>query len=306
MNALITGKGQIGRALARHLSFRGDRVSFFSSKDKRSTFPGRASKSDVVFLAIPTRDTGEAALEYIRDAVHAGKPVITCEKGSLAYHFEEVRPYLKRVGYTASVGGGSRMLSLFSFPHLGLKRMTGIVNGTLNFLFSECARGQDPYLVLTRAQKLGLCEPGNNSLSDVVNAEVKDILLKTAILFNSSEVSKETLSASEFGEIRVSEKEILHQLGRKTMRFAVSIGREQNSVQKDGLYDCLHLRKGEWHIRASLTHVSSLPFNPFPKLYQNALIIEDAAGLTQIIGPGAGPVPTAATMIMDAMNLINQ
>jgi homoserine dehydrogenase len=305
MNVLIVGNGQMGQAVARVGSFRGHKSSFFTSRDERSQFLARAAENDVVCIAISTHDTGEAALGYILDAMRAGKPVALCEKGSLAYHFDEIRPYLGRIGYTAAAGGASGMLSLFSFPHLGLERIIGIVNGSLNFEFSECARNKDPYQVYSYIQRLGLCEPEKgSSLSGFVNGEVRDIVLKASIIFNRSGISDETLSASEFGEICLFEDEVLRQLARKSMRFVVSIAKKPNPAIDDHLYDCLRVRKGEWHIEIGLAHMSLLPFCPFPERQQNALVIEDYAGSTQITGIGAGPIPTAATMIMDAQNLV--
>ena len=92
MNALIVGKGRIGYAVAREWESRGGKASFFTSKDDRSQFVKRAESNDIVFLAIPTRDNGEIALEYINDSVvEARKPIVTCEKGAFAYHFKQIK-----------------------------------------------------------------------------------------------------------------------------------------------------------------------------------------------------------------------
>lgn len=303
MKALIVGgNGQVGQAVAKLWSLKGNESSTFGSKDDRSKFEERAKQCGVIFLTIQTRDTGETALGYALDSVRADRRLVTCEKGLLGYRFQEIRSHLKHIRYTASVGGGSRMMSLFSRRRLGLKKMTGVVNGTLNFLFSECARGQDPYLALADAKRLGLCEPGNNSLADVVNGELRDILLKVSILFNCSGISDEALSAKEFASVAVGEDEVLGQLARKTVRFVVSISKIPNEAMSDSLYGCLYVRKGEWHIQAGLARMSSLPFNPFPERQQNALVIEEGGGLTQVTGIGAGPIPTAETMIMDVLD----
>jgi homoserine dehydrogenase len=211
---IVGGNGHVGQALSKQLIKLGHSVSLFGSRDNRLTFTDRVSRADVVFMTIPTCDTGEIALGYHLEALVAGKSMITCEKGALAYHYGKLKLYLDlgKIGYTATVGGGSGILSLFLFPHLHLKQIVGVVNGTLNFLFSECARGKDPYQVLAHASRLGLCEPGQSSLAGVVNGEIQDMVLKLVNLVNFSGVSSQVLHASEFGSLYLSESEILNQL----------------------------------------------------------------------------------------------
>jgi homoserine dehydrogenase len=141
MRAFIVGKGRIGSALGKELESRGWEVSFFTSQDDRATFLRRAMQSDIVALAIDTRDDGAIARSFLLEALRAGIPVVTCEKGALANYFEELEPYLLRIGYTATVGGGSRLLSLLRRPLKRLAYIRGVVNGTLNFLFWSVAQG---------------------------------------------------------------------------------------------------------------------------------------------------------------------
>lgn len=299
MNVLIIGTGKIAKALARICLSRGDGVSFFSSKDDRSQFQQRAAENDIVFLAIPTRDKGEIALAYILDTLQVGKPIVTCEKGSSAYHFDKIKPHFGRIGFMATVGGASDMLGLFAFPHFGLGKITGIVNGTTNFLFSECGQGKDPYDVLAEAQSLELCEPGNDSLAGVVNAEIDDMCLKAVPLFLHSGISEEPFRADEFGKVYLSEGEILHELRRNRGRFVVSIGRKRDPAIRDRIYRALYVQKGGWHIQVGLADMNRLPFLPFPKLQENTLVTEDMTGSTQITGIGAGSKATAATMVLN-------
>jgi homoserine dehydrogenase len=304
LKALIIGNGQVGRAVARQLSGIVDRTSFFGSKDDPSQLKNRVLESDVIFVSISTRDTGESALSYLLEGVCSGKPVITCEKGALAYHFEMLKPHLSRIGYSATVGGASGMLSLFHYPRTGLKRVVGIVNGTLNFLSSECTLGKSPYSVLAEALRLGLCEPGSNSLARVVNAEIKDVLLKTAIILNFAGILQETTKPTLFGDLLVSEEEAVRQLANRQVRFAVVIEKSHYSPHRDVLYDCLRVVRGGWQVRVGFMPVSSLSLRHLPSKQQNALMIEDRGGCTEIFGTGAGPTPTAAAMIGDALTLM--
>ena len=88
-------------------------------------------KSEVVFLTISTLDKGEAARDYIISCMNAGIPVITCEKGSLSYHAVMLKPYLKNIGYSAAVGGGTMILGYVKSRHLEDRQVSisAVLNG---------------------------------------------------------------------------------------------------------------------------------------------------------------------------------
>jgi len=301
---IVGGNGHVGQALSWQLSRLGHSVSLFGSRDSRTTYLAHVAESDVVFIAIPTRDKGEIALGYILEALNKGKPVITCEKGALAYHYEKLKPYLSQIGYMATVGGGSGMLSLLSSPQIQLKRIVGVVNGTLNFMFSEYARIKDTKKLLAEVGQLGLCEPGQLDLGSVCNAEIHDMILKLVNVFNLSGVSDKVLHVSELGSLYLCESEILYQLKKQTRRFVISISKER-SLSTDSLYDCLHVWKDGWCAEIGIVEVTSQPFKMLPRFEENTLLIEDYAGVTQIMGKGAGAIPTAGAMISDMSKVLS-
>ena len=95
------------------------------------------SSVDLAFLTIPTFDTGETARDYILSFTGQSIPIVTSEKGALAYHFAELEEVIANglLGYSAAVGGGSRMI-----PYLrdrgsnNLYGLHGVLNGTVNYL----------------------------------------------------------------------------------------------------------------------------------------------------------------------------
>jgi len=291
---IVGGNGQIGNELADQLFKLGHEIETFGSDELRSSFTQKLIGVDVVFIAISTKDKGEIALAYILDALDHGKLVITCEKGALAYHFDMLRPHLSRIGYSATVGGGSRLLSLLDFPYLGLNHIFGVINGTLNYILSKVAEGTDPYVALPKAQNLGLCEPGASTLEKVYMAERFDTLLKLVILTNLAGVLIETLHISEFQLPVVSEKQLVEEITLWPKRYAVSIGKKSMIPNADAV-----VKKGEWFVEMGLIDTTQTPFTNVPVGRQNTLLIDDFGGVTEITGQGAGPQTTAASMVMD-------
>ncbi len=296
---VVGGLGAVGQAVHRQLQVRGFQTESFTSKDDRSTFKTQLVGVDGLFLAVPTRDRGEIARGYILDALDVGVPIATAEKGSLSYHFERLRPSLDRIGFSPTVGGGSGMLELLRHPHRPLISLTGVVNGTCNYLFTEKGK---PFRVLRRAQSLKLCEPGAKGLAETVNAEIKDIILKLCILFNLSGVCDECLVPGDLSDVLFAEEEILRLLLTRRYRLVVSISPYVPRREPLGV----HGRKGSWSIRAEFVDIGSVDFR-LPQGADNILVCTDCTGDTATaFGPGAGPDVTAAALIADMLRLIEK
>ncbi len=296
---IVGGSGSVGQAVHRQLQMRGCQTELFTSKDPRGTFEAWLAGIDGVFLAIPTRDRGGVALGYMLDALSNGVPVATAEKGSMAYHFDHLRPFLDRIGFSSTVGGGSGMLELLRHPHRPFVRLVGVVNGTCNYLFAEEG---DPFEVLVRAQALKLCEPGAKGLAETVNAEIKDIILKLCILFNLSGVCDECLVPGDLGEALFAEEEILRLLLARKYRLVVSISPYVSRREPLGV----HGRKRLWSIRAEFVDIGSVSFR-LPRGADNILVCTDCTGDTMTaFGPGAGPDVTATVLIADMLRLIEK
>ncbi len=306
LNALIVGKGRIGTALASALQARGWSTCFFASwKDNAPFFRVAASRADVVFLAISTRDDGAAASTYLLEALRAGRPVVTCEKGALANYFEDLEPYLPYIGFTATVGGGSELLSLVRRPLKRLVSIRGVVNGTLNFLFWQVAQGQDPYTALRAAQERGLCEPGAQSLAEAVNAELHDALLKSAIVWNVAGLGS-PLASVDFSYSILAEPEILRLLRKAaTTRFVLTIHptTEHHWFEFGGFM----ARRDGWMVRGDFVSRNDDQYDALfnlPKEH-NALIVKRRWWHASLIsGRGAGIAPTVGVMVKDAYRLL--
>ena len=105
MKALIIGKGNVGRAMSEILALVGWQSCFFTGRAPDDRFVEAARDADIVFLAISTKDKGEIEFGYIMKCLELGKPIVTCAKGALAWHFDELKPHLDKIGFSTTVGG---------------------------------------------------------------------------------------------------------------------------------------------------------------------------------------------------------
>ncbi|HDZ54835.1 MAG TPA: hypothetical protein ENI19_02015 [Candidatus Nealsonbacteria bacterium] len=263
-------------------------------------------KVDVVCLCITTLDNGEAAYGYIRPLVERGISVVTCEKGALGNYFPELQPWMGNIGYSATVGGGTRLLRWLK-ERLGpnTKEIHLIVNGTLNYIFDGLSRGRTLDEVVDEAKTLGYAEPEAEEPVELINTEAnKDVPSKVSVLLN----------VCGFGEIRardidvktISESDLKRLVREATFRrYIVSITKEANEEDVIGGFK---LSVNDWHISAGFKNRSQNPLflQLVPPGVNNVVLIYGSDGTYILTGPGAGAVPTVGSMMKDIGNLLNQ
>jgi homoserine dehydrogenase len=216
-----------------------------------------------------------------------------------------IEPHHNKIGLTATVGGASDMRSLFHFIHHPIdpiEEISGIVNGTINHHAWAVQNGMSHEEALKEEQRLGLCEPGQFDLASIINAEEQDALKKAAILFNWSDVG-EIVTPDDFSYSILSESEIRRQLSKPGNRFVITISKRDKhrfGLEGFGLY------AKPWLVQGAFMEGASNRFQGIRTDRQNnALTIRTKmAGSVTIGGIGAGPIPTAATMLKDARRLL--
>lgn len=303
-NVLIVGNGLIGKELAKQLGEKGISSTFFTSRDDRHLFAQKAKGADVIFITISTRDRGQIALGYILEALNLGHPVVTCEKGALAYNFSTLREYIPRLGFNAVVGGGSGILKLLRDPVDSVTQLYAVINGTLNFLFStfDPKVGIEP--VLTEAKRLGLCEPGAGSLEKVVKQELTDVLRKMTVLScfvineHATPITPDTFVYSHIDDYDIPA------LLKSGKRFVVSMTKKRGRPLNPGI----SARIDGWVIQGGFIDPSEIPSFPFPFGANNLMqcYFGENKSMGMISGPGAGAEPTAKAMIEDAYRLTTE
>lgn len=128
---------------------------------------------------------GDHEREYwaIKMALEAGKRVVTANKFVVAWHGPELYAIARKTGgelfIEAAVCGAIQVVDNLLTRYRGnrIRKVSGIMNGTTNYIASEMAQGASYEVALARAQQLGYAEP--DPTADVSGA---DAACKIAIL----------------------------------------------------------------------------------------------------------------------------
>lgn len=272
---------------------------------------------DLVFLAISTLDKGEEAKNYISDCVKKSIPVVTCEKGALAYHAQALEPFFALIGFTATVGGGTQLIGYLHNRFINRRHVEihAVINGTLNFVFDEVARGGRTLgEACDEAMKLGYAEPGARNALSLINGELRDVMMKTCVLFNTTLARNEFITPSKLGALELAPWQ-LEELSQKAAdyRFVVSFSNrtapKRHSFFNDNFFE---IAVGEWYIQGGFrqVHGDTDLASWLPGGVGNAAhIIEGelgSGGKYILSGPGAGHEATTTVMQNDAERLLKR
>lgn len=297
-SVVIVGSGAIGNHLAERLVVKKINPVFFNRIDgSKKTFEKFLDEHQprAVFVAISTKDKGTAARDYILESITASIPVITCEKGALAYHADALSRNLSWIGYSAAVGGGTMMLNYLRSRHLTDRKLEihAVLNGTLNFILDEVNRGERSLAeACTEAISLGYAEPGAVDPLSLINGELRDVRMKICVFFNTLFASGEYVTPNmiKLGPLNVTELQKLAS-GQDHYRLVISFSN--------------HHENGMWKVIPAFRKISENPnaYSWLPSGVGNAIhLIEGefgSGGIYTLSGPGAGLEATTSAMLAD-------
>ncbi len=221
------------------------------------------------------------------------KHVVTANKEVIAKDIDELLMIAKENGvallYEASVGGGIPIIKNIKEISLvnKISKITGILNGTTNFIMTNMFNGKSFDVALNEAQNLGFAEA-----DPTADLEGYDMMRKIAILSDLAWNTKVDIELIKHKSITtVTEEDI---------KEAISKNEVIKYVCESTLIDN--------HIYISV----------FPKVFDkthlfanvnyevNAVILETYPNDTlSFIGKGAGSLPTASVIISDIVDIIN-
>lgn len=325
VNAGIVGAGHIGSELYKRITSLGWNVHFVlktsgvysnleEKVDELENYRQYIKNIDVAFLAIPTLDDGKTAADYIFSFLCHDIPIVTCEKGAMSNYFYQLKKSidLNMLGYSATVGGGTRLLRYIAERNKNqVEEIHAVLNGTLNYIFTEVSSGRSLGEVVEETKKLGYAEPGAVNPLDVINKEAcDDIPMKTSILFNILNLTEKNIKAKDIETKKISEHE-LKQLIRESnnRRYIVSITKEDNG---DNIIGGFKHQIGDWHISAGFKNIYENPLfiQLIPSGVNNAILVSEGKygldGTYVLRGQGAGAGPTTASMIKDAVDILER
>lgn len=304
----LLGLGHVGSAVARHAGLAGGwrlqvTTALVRDLDRPRSARGVATTVDPqhVFASNPTVIVDalgglEPARTLVLDALSRGIPVVTANKSLLAHHGEEIFAASVRHGvplrYEASVIAGVPFLNTFAGrPHASrISSLTGIVNGTSNFILSEMERGHSDYrAALADAQRRGYAEPDPSK--DVRGVDAVEKLVILIRQFAARHVEPLAIETSGVDDITALDFAHARALG----------GTIKPVVAADGL-------ASEAATVAAFSGPAFVPFNhPLARLSYatNGLCLRDVAGNeVAFTGPGAGPDVTAVTVLDDVIDAV--
>lgn len=278
-----------------------------------------AQLPDVMFVAMPSTNDGVAAYRYITHALNRGTQVVTAEKGAAANFFPQLKERsedFKRLGISATVGGGTRLLQevkMYCDDIGNVSQLHLTLNGTLAAIFGAMAPEGGHALSLEEAVQQavenGYAEPGSTNPLDVIRAEAEgDVPKKTAILFNHLGLSPKTLTIRNFA-FSLADHEITQAASDASrQRFAVSIFPEENTPPQDVIGGFAVTHDG-WRIVGGFQDITANPLLgdlARPSGATNGFVIglgpDNAHGVYSLSGPGAGVGPTVSAMLYDYLS----
>jgi homoserine dehydrogenase len=235
----------------------------------------------------------EPARTLLTAALGAGKSVVTANKALLAEHGAELFQAADASGadlyFEASVAGAIPLLRPLRESLVGdrITRVTGIVNGTTNYILSAMdATGAGYRETLDEASRLGYAEADPTADVDGFDAASKAAIL-ASLAFHSrvtaADVYREGIASVSAADITAAKL-----LGRTVKLLAIC----ERVTEADGSESV-----------AVRVHPAMIPLaHPLASVGDafNAVFVEaDAAGQLMFYGRGAGGAPTASAVLGD-------
>ena len=241
----------------------------------------------------------EPARSLILRAIAAGKPVVTANKAVIARYGQEIAAAATARGVyvliEAAVGGGIPIIEPLKQSLGGnrIQRVSGIINGTTNYILSRMADEGAAYeAVLADAQRLGYAEA--DPAADVQGGDAADKIAILAGLAYGGPVAREAIPTEGIDRLQARDVAYANQLGYVVKLLAVA---ERLGEGAGG--DALPL-----DVRV---HPTLLPRqHPLAGVHgvNNAILVEgDPVGQVMFYGPGAGAGPTASAVVADILNI---
>jgi homoserine dehydrogenase len=158
----LLGHGTVGAAFAELLPARADRIEQITglrpelsgviTRSRGGTFEELLEGSDLI---VELMGGIEPARTWLLEAMRAGKHIVTANKQLLSHHGEELWDVAREQGvqlrFEGAVAGVVPVIRVLQESLAGAEvdRVSGIVNGTTNFILTEMARtGSDFATVL--------------------------------------------------------------------------------------------------------------------------------------------------------------
>jgi homoserine dehydrogenase len=314
INIGIIGFGTVGSGVVRILR---DKKAFLAAKTgieiniRKICDKDLASKRNVnIDKRLLTKDTKEIindsqidilvelmggihpAKEYISEALKKGKNVVTANKALLAEHGQELFALAadrgKNIYFEASVGAGIPIIKSLreGLVANSFKSISGIVNGTSNFVLSQMSQNNRTFNeALLEAKRLGFAE--SNPTLDIEGIDSAHKLVLLAYLAFGRFVDLKEVYVEGISQVSLSDISYAKELGYEIKLLAIA--------EKEG--EGLEVRVHPTFIPNN--HLLASVSGMFNAIYAEC----DLAGDLLFYGPGAGQMAAASAVVSDIIDL---
>ncbi|MDD2523904.1 MAG: homoserine dehydrogenase [Endomicrobiia bacterium] len=234
----------------------------------------------------------EPARTVITEALKNGKNVVTANKAVLAKYWDEIfslaQSKKKMVYFEASVGGVIPVIQGLNEGLAGneIKKITGILNGTTNFILSKMTNEAMSYDdALKDAQKSGFAEA--NPTSDVKGLDTANKLAILSSIAWGSWIKVSDIRVKGIDQLDIEDVKITSDFGYvfKLIGSAIKTDKGIDLWVEPCLIDHHHF------------------FANVHNEYNAVMITGDACDDVVFYGKGAGQLPAAAAVVSDIIDL---
>jgi len=253
---------------------------------------GDLLEDDSIQIIVDAMGGEEPALSYMLMALKKGRHVVTANKEVMAKHGKLIEQTAAEHGcfvFTeACVGGGIPILHPLQecFSANEVQSVTGIINGTTNYILSHMAAGGKDYSeVLKEAQQKGYAEADPTGDVDGYDAVYKTVILAREAF--GVRLSWEQLQREGIRPITALDIQVAERWGRVIKLLGIA-QRSENQIQAG----VMPVMLPKDHRLAAVQGVN------------NGILVQgDAVGEVLFAGPGAGSLPTGSAMVSDMVRI---
>lgn len=231
--------------------------------------------------------------QTFKNSIKKNKHFVTANKALLASKLVEIEESLQnnkiKIGYEAAVGGGIPIIETLQKHYLSdnVKRISGIINGTTNFILTKMAKENKDYNdVLKEAQELGFAEADPSS--DVLGYDARSKISILSYVGMGSIISPDDIYTRGIEKISKKDFEYARHLNSTIKHMVFS------EYVNDEVLSCYVMPT----IVSNDSPISDVAFE------NNVVdIISEYNNHCTLIGKGAGAYPTATSVVKDIINI---
>jgi homoserine dehydrogenase len=234
----------------------------------------------------------EPARSLILAAMENGKHVVTANKALLSTHWQEIvsKAEEKRVslGFEGSVAGGIPLIHAIRRGLVAnrIRRVTGIINGTCNYILTRMARERKPFAeILADAQANGFAEA--NPALDVDGIDAAQKLAILVDLCFDLTAGPDAIARTGISAVTPLDLATAEELGYR-MKLLCSASSSEDGQVEAWVHPAL----------VPLAH----PLAAVDGVFNAVYLEDDNLGPSLYFGRGAGALPTGSAVLADLVS----